>query len=87
MEHLTESDKTFLEAFEAVGKRPYLGYLAGAALFFIGSALYSSGMEHDRPGRILFGGIFYGAAFFEIVESYLAYRIYTILGKILPRDS
>ena len=44
-------------------------------------------MEHDRPGRILFGGIFYGAAFFEIVESYLAYRIYTILGKILPRDS
>jgi len=86
MDHLTESDKTFLAAFETVGKRPYLGYLAGAVLFFIGSALYSSGMEHDRPGRVLLAGILFGSAFFEIVESYLAYRLCAIIGKILPRD-
>lgn len=85
MDHLTESEKTFLECFEIVGKRPYLGYLAGVVLFFIGSALYSSGMQNDRPGRILLAGIFLGSAFFEIIESYLAYRLYSIIGKMKSR--
>ncbi len=86
MEHLTESDKTFLTCFEIVGKRPYLGYLVGAALFFIGSALYSSGMRNDQPWKILLAGIFYGSAFFEIIESYLVYRLYAILEKLKPRQ-
>lgn len=86
MEPLTESEKTFLEAFETVAKKPYLGYLAGAVLFFIGSALYSKGVRNDRSGLILLGGIFYGSAFFEIVESYLAYRLHVILEKRMQRD-
>jgi len=85
MDPLTESEKTFFEAFEAVARRPYLGYLAGAVLFFIGSALYSNGVDSDRPGRILLGGIFLGSAFFEIVESYLAFRLHGILGKMKAR--
>ena len=52
MDHLTESDRTFLEAFATVAKRPYLGYVAGAALFFVGSALYASGIENDQPDRV-----------------------------------
>ena len=86
MEPLTESEKTFLEAFETVAKRPYLGYLAGAVLFFIGSALYSRGVRGDRQGLVLLAGIFVGSAFFEIVESYLAFRLHNILEKMKPRD-
>jgi len=86
MEPLTESEKTFLEAFVTVAKRPYLGYLAGAVLFFIGSALYSRGVRGDRQGLVLLAGIFVGSAFFEIVESYLAFRLHNILEKMNPRD-
>ncbi len=86
MEPLTESEKTFLEAFVTVAKRPYLGYLAGAVLFFIGSALYSRGVRGDRQGLVLLAGIFVGSAFFEIVESYLAFRLHNILEKMKPRD-
>ena len=82
MDPLTESDRTFLEAFATVAKRPYLGYVAGAALFFVGSALYASGIENDQPGKVLLAGIFYGSAFFEIVESYLAYRLFSIFEKM-----
>ncbi len=85
MDHLSESEKTFLACFEIVGKRPYLGYLVGLMLFLIGSALYSSGMENDQPGKILLAGLCYGSAFFEIIESYLAYRLYTILEKTKAR--
>ncbi len=82
MEHLTESEKTFLESFTIVAKRPYLGYLAGAVLFFIGLALYARGMRHDQSGKILLAGIFFGWSLFEIIESYLAYRLYGIFQKM-----
>ena len=87
MNPLTESEKTFLECFEIVGKRPYLGYLVGVVLFFIGSALYSSGMRNDQPGRILLAGFFLGSALFEIIESYLAYRLYSIFEKMKRRET
>jgi len=82
MDNLAESEKTFLESFVIVAKRPYLGYLAGALLFFIGLAFYSRGMQHDQSGKILLAGIFFGCSLFEIIESYLAYRLYTIFMKI-----
>jgi uncharacterized membrane protein len=82
MNHLTESEKTFLECFEIAATRPYLGYLAGAVLFFIGLSLYSKGMEHDESGKILLAGFLFGLGLFEIIESYLAYRLYTIFDKM-----
>lgn len=85
MDRLTESEKTFFECFEIVAKRPYLGALAGAALFFIGYALYCRGMEHDQPNRILLGGFFFGLGLFETLESYLAFRLYGIFEKLRGR--
>lgn len=82
MDHLTESEKTFLEGFVIVAKRPYLGFFAGAVLFFIGLAFYSKGMRQDQSGKILLAGIFFGCSLFEIIESYLAYRLYTIFEKM-----
>jgi uncharacterized membrane protein len=82
MNHLTESEKTFFECFEIAATRPYLGYLAGAVLFFVGLAFYSKGMEHDQSGKILLAGFFFGLSLFEIIESYLAYRLYMIFDKI-----
>ena len=81
MNPLTESEKTFLECFEIVAKRPYLGFLAGAVFFFIGTALHSKGMHNDQPGKFLLAGFFYGLSLFEIIESYLAYRLYSIIEK------
>ena len=86
MNHLTESEKTFFECFEIAAKRPYLGYLVGAALFFAGMSLYSRGMENDQTGKILLAGFLFGLSLFEIVESYLAYRLYTIFGKMINRE-
>lgn len=86
MDRLTESEKTFFECFEIVAKRPYLGVLAGAALFFIGYVFYSKGMEHDQPNRILLGGFFFGLGLFEILESYLAYRLYEVFEKLKGRS-
>lgn len=86
MNHLTESEKTFFECFEIAAKRPYLGYLVGAALFFAGMSLYSRGMENDQTGKILLAGFLFGLSLFEIVESYLAYRLYTIFGKMKNRE-
>ena len=86
MNHLTESEKTFFECFEIAAKRPYLGYLVGAALFFAGMSLYSRGMENDQTGKILLAGFLFGLSLFEIVESYLAYRLYTIFGKMKTRE-
>ncbi|UCD48119.1 MAG: hypothetical protein JSV28_04910 [Deltaproteobacteria bacterium] len=82
MDPLTESEKTFFESFVIVAKRPYLGFLAGAVLFFIGLAFYSKGMRQDQSGKILLAGIFFGWSLFEIIESYLAYRLYTIFEKM-----
>jgi len=82
MNPLTESEKTFLECFQIVGKRPYLGFLAALVLFIIGSALYSSGMKNDQPGKILLSGLFFGWSLFEIIESYLVFRLYTIFEKM-----
>ena len=86
MNHLTESEKTFFECFEIAAQRPYLGYLVGAALFFVGLAFYSKGMQNDQSGKVLLAGFFFGLGLFEIVESYLAYRLYTIFEKMKNRD-
>jgi hypothetical protein len=86
MNPLTESEKTFLECFEIIAKRPYLGFLAGVVLFFIGMALYSKGMQNDQPGKILLAGFFFGLGLFEIMESYLAYRLYSIFEKTKSRN-
>jgi len=86
MNHMTESEKTFLECFEIAAKRPYLGYLVGAALFFAGMAFYSKGIENDQSGKVLLAGFLFGLGLFEIIESYLAYRLYTIFGKMKNRD-
>lgn len=82
MDPLTDSEKTFFECFEIAAKRPYLGYLAGAALFFIGMVLYSNGMKNDQSGKILLGGFLFGLSLFEIIESYLAYRLLGIFEKM-----
>jgi hypothetical protein len=82
MNRLTESEKTFFECFEIAATRPYLGYLAGAVLFFVGLAFYSKGMEQDQSRKMLLAGFFFGLSLFEIIESYLAYRLYTIFGKM-----
>lgn len=87
MEHLTESERTLFESFEFVAKRPYLGMLAGAVLFFVGLWFYSQGMRHDRSGRILLAGFFFGLAIFEIVESYLACRLFAIFEKMKASQS
>ncbi|NIO57695.1 MAG: hypothetical protein GTO00_10640 [Deltaproteobacteria bacterium] len=79
--NLTDSEKVFYECFEMVAKRPYLGYLVGIALFFIGLGLYSKGMRLDQSGKILLGGLFIGVSLFEIIESYILYRLYTIIEK------
>lgn len=65
-----------------VAKRPYLGYLVGIILFFIGLTLYTKGMRLDQSGKILLGGIFLGLSLFEIVESYILYRLYRIVEKM-----
>ena len=82
MDHLTESEKTIFESFAFVAKRPYLGMLAGGALFFVGLWLYSQGMQNDRSDKILLAGFFFGVGIFEIIESYLAYRLYAIFEKM-----
>ncbi|HSQ53703.1 MAG TPA: hypothetical protein VLM86_00335 [Candidatus Bathyarchaeia archaeon] len=82
MDHLTESEKTLFESFEFVAKRPYLGMLAGAMLFFVGLWFYSKGMRNDQPGRVLLAGFFFGLGIFEIIESYLAFRIFAIFEKM-----
>ncbi len=86
MNPLTESEKTFFECFEIAAKRPYLGYFVGAALFFFGMAFYSKGVQNDQSGKVLLGGFFFGLSFFEIVESYLAYRLFTIFEKMKSRN-
>ena len=86
MNPLTESEKTFFECFEIAAKRPYLGYFVGAALFFFGMAFYSKGVQNDQSGKVLLAGFFFGLSFFEIVESYLAYRLYMIFEKVKNRD-
>src|SRR3990170_4757475 len=86
MNSLTESDKTFLECFEIVAKRPYMGFLAGVVLFSIGMALYSKGLRNDQPSKILLAGFFFGLSLFEIMESYLAYRLYSIFEKMKSRN-
>lgn len=86
MDHLTESDKTFFECFEIVAKRPYLGFLAGVVLFFIGLHFYSKGMKYDQSGKILLAGICFGLSLFEILEAYLAYRLYIIFEKMKNRN-
>jgi len=82
MDHLTESEKTLFESFEFVAKRPYLGMLAGAMLFFVGLWFYSEGMRNDQSGRVLLAGFFFGLGIFEIIESYLAFRIFAIFEKM-----
>ena len=82
MDHLTESEKTLFESFEFVAKRPYLGMLAGATLFFVGLWFYSKGMRNDESGKVLLAGFFFGLGIFEIIESYLAYRIFAIFEKM-----
>jgi uncharacterized membrane protein len=82
MDHLTESEKTLFESFEFVAKRPYLGMLAGAMLFFVGLWFYSKGMRNDQSGRVLLAGFFFGLGIFEIIESYLAFRIFAIFEKM-----
>jgi hypothetical protein len=86
MSPLTESEKTFLECFKIVAKRPYLGFLAGVVFSLIGMALYSKGMRNDQPGKILLAGFFFGLGLFEIMESYLAYRLYSIFEKMKSRS-
>jgi len=82
MDHLTESEKTIFESFAFVAKRPYLGMIAGGALFFVGLWLYSQGMQNDRSDKILLAGFFFGVGIFEIIESYLAFRLFTIFEKM-----
>jgi uncharacterized membrane protein len=82
MDHLTESEKTLFESFEFAAKRPYLGMLAGAMLFFVGLWFYSKGMRNDESGKVLLAGFFFGLGIFEIIESYLAYRIFAIFEKM-----
>jgi uncharacterized membrane protein len=82
MDRLTESEKTLFESFEFAAKRPYLGMLAGAMLFFVGLWFYSKGMRNDESGKVLLAGFFFGLGIFEIIESYLAYRIFAIFEKI-----
>jgi uncharacterized membrane protein len=86
MNHLTESEKTFYECFEIAATRPYLGYLAGAVLFFVGLGFYSKGMEQDESRKMLLAGFFFGLGLFEIIESYLAYRLYSIFEKMKSRN-
>ena len=86
MNRLTESEKTFFECFEVAAKRPYLGYLAGAVLFFVGMAFYSKGVQNGQSGKILLAGFLFGLSLFEIVESYLAYRLYVIFEKMRNRS-
>lgn len=87
MNRLTESEKAFFECFEMVAKRPYLGFLAGAALFIIGLVFYSKGMRHDQPDRMMLAGFFFGLGLFEIIESYLAYRLYGVFEKMKSRHT
>ena len=82
MDHLTESEKTIFESFAFVAKRPYLGMIAGGALFFVGLWLYSQGMQNDRSDKILLAGFFFGVGIFEIIESYLAFRLFAIFEKM-----
>ena len=81
MSNLTESEKTFLECFELVAKKPYMGILLGVLFFIVGMALYSKGMKLNQPGKILFAGIFFGLCFFEIIESYILFRLFQIIEK------
>jgi len=87
MDHLTESEKTLFESFEFVAKRPYLGMLAGAMLFFVGLWFYSKGMRNDQSDKVLLAGFFFGLGIFEIIESYLAYRVYAIFEKMKNRNA
>lgn len=82
MDHLTESEKTLYESFEFVAKRPYLGMLAGAMLFFVGLWFYSKGMRNGQTDKVLLAGFFFGLGIFEIIESYLAYRVFAIFQKM-----
>jgi uncharacterized membrane protein len=84
MDHLTESEKTLFESFAFVAKRPYLGMLAGGVLFFVGLGFYSKGMQNDQSDKILVAGFFFGVGIFEIIESYLAFRLYAIFEKMNP---
>jgi len=86
MNHLTESEKTFFECFEIAAKRPYLGYLVGAALCFVGMTFYSKGVQNDQSGKILLAGFLFGLGIFEIIESYLAYRLYMIFEKMKSQN-
>jgi uncharacterized membrane protein len=87
MDHLTESEKTLFESFEFVAKRPYLGMLAGAMLLFVGRWVYSKGMRNDQSDKVLLAGFFFGLGIFEIIESYLAYRIFAIFEKMKRHDT
>ncbi|MGB3398904.1 MAG: hypothetical protein WBA34_01890 [Candidatus Deferrimicrobiaceae bacterium] len=82
MDPLTESEKTLFESFEFVAKRPYLGMLAGGVLFSVGLWFYSKGMQNDQSDKILLAGFFFGVGIFEIIESYLAFRLYAIFEKM-----
>lgn len=82
MGSLTDSEKALYECFEAVAKRPYLGFIAGVALFFVGLHFYSRGMKLDQSGKVLIGGIFFGLSLFEIIESYILYRVHQVIDKM-----
>ncbi|MGA6992618.1 MAG: hypothetical protein WBX50_01845 [Candidatus Deferrimicrobiaceae bacterium] len=82
MDHLTESEKTLFDSFAFVAKKPYLGMLAGGVLFFLGLWFYSQGMQNDRSDKTLLAGFLFGVGIFEIIESYLAYRLYAIFEKM-----
>ncbi len=82
MEKLTDSEKALYECFEAVAKRPYLGFIAGVILFFVGLHFYSRGMKLNQSGKVLLGGIFFGLSLFEIIESYILYRLHQVIDKI-----
>jgi len=82
MDHLTESEKTLFDSFAFIAKRPYLGMLAGGVLFFVGLGFYSTGMQNDQSYKILLAGFFFGVGIFEIIESYLAFRLYAIFEKM-----
>lgn len=82
MRHLTESEKTLFESFEFVAKRPYLGMVAGGILFLAGLWFHSEGLRRDQSYKVLLAGVLFGLGIFEIIESYLAYRLYGIIEKM-----
>ncbi|NNG47521.1 MAG: hypothetical protein HKM86_10470 [Deltaproteobacteria bacterium] len=43
-------------------------------------------MQNDQSGKVLLAGFFFGLGLFEIIESYLAYRLYTIFEKMKSRN-